>query len=197
MLVEVYTQSEDVTIADADEATALAEELGLQGQQEVLHPSGERMPFAEMSLEEKAVYSTFFSKHVKVEEYDRCAIPVRVMECLRDHKKHFEEVEVWFPPSTRDEDPLLVGINTPDPERTWTKSYHLMARWGTALVDFEELAEKAARIWAEKYKLRAEQAYLEAKKAWESAKATTPESMRALMQERSDVPSPSFYGGSF
>lgn len=188
MQVETFVQSEDVTISDAEEATALIEELGLTGQQQVIHPSGERLPFAEMSIEEQAVYTTCFPQHLEVEAYNRCAIPVRVLECFRDHRKHFTHVEVWYPTSARDVDPLLVGVRE-HPERSWDKTYYLMARWGTALVDFEELATTATQMWCDDFKRQVEEAYATLKAGREALGSVSPQSMRSLMRRRASAPS--------
>lgn len=136
-----------------EEALALIERLGLKGQMQLIRESeaGEeqvvtRVPYRAMTAEEGAVYRACFPETSALEKFRQSAIPLRVLQVAAHAAPMFELLEVWHPKEDRD-DPLLVGVRK-DPEATYRRQQFVLARWGEALVPFEELRTRARRTIA-------------------------------------------------
>jgi len=142
MQVETFEATELVEgleAEDVEQCERLAEKLGLKGQERFSgEPEGlhQRVPYREMTKEERFVYSTLLPSRASVEEYASGPIPLRVLQVL-EHAKSlsvYTRFEVWHDMSSPD--PVLVGwIN-------WSAS-HILARWGSSLEPFQELRKKA------------------------------------------------------
>jgi hypothetical protein len=189
MMVETFEATEGTE--NLDEIQDLIDELGLEGQQKLVHPSGERNPFREMTLEENLVYKTLLPKEIALAAYDRGAIPRRVLEIARDNQRHFTELHVWCPLSLKDKDPLLLGVNV-NPERTWERKYFMLARWGEALESYEVLKERAAKMSLTLYKQQLEGVRDQVEGALKQAKGL--DAMSFLAMANGSQPGPQFYG---
>ncbi len=135
----------------SEEALALVEALGLEGQRRFTveeEVGGEqverRNPYREFTAEEMAVYRTVFPRVTALAAYGFSPIPLRVLQVAAHAAPMFEKLEVWHPENVA-EDPLLVGVKG-HPAREWEKRHYILARWGDVLVPFEELRDKARRI---------------------------------------------------
>ena len=157
MQIETYEIEETVvgdgitTPAEVEaEAIGMIETLGLEGQKELLTPKTEdastvkRVPYPIMSDSEMRGYGACFPVHDDVAQYSAGIIPIRVLQVVEHAKPMFGKIEVWHD-KVIDPDPVLVG------QVSYNK-YRLLARWGEALVPFEELLQKAQKILEEKWK---------------------------------------------
>lgn len=133
----------------SEEALALITELGLEGQQTLIERTqagGEevvkRMPYRQITAEERAVYGAVMPYRTELRSYRDGAIPLRVLQIAAHAKELFDSLEVWHPEAGRD-DPLLVGYKK---SGQWGRDTYILARWGEELVDFETLRTKARKI---------------------------------------------------
>ena len=105
-----------------------------------------------MTDSERLVYGILCPRRTKLPQFVVEAIPVRVLEVVRDARPHFDEMEVWHKSELRP-DPVLVGCKKSG--ETWREpTRYILARWGSELDDFGALAQKALEIWAAKNKAR-------------------------------------------
>ncbi len=161
MIVETYevteltTEGRDPVEIEA-EALELIESLGLEGQQSLVHEDpdeGEpsRIPYRLMTTEEARVYSTNFPSRTPIEEYRSEPIPLRVLQVAAHARPLFDALEVWHPEEFV-ADPVLVGRTG---ERFGRATFHLLARWGDSLRDFEDLKDAAVEKIAEAWRVLA------------------------------------------
>lgn len=146
MQVETYEVEQENTeiaqLAADGESAMLIEKLGLAGQQTLLNKAtGTMLPYRIITKEENAVFSALFPIKTKIEEYKSGPIPVRVLQVAAFVKElgreDMQRLEVWHPEDAKD-DPVLVARKD-----YWGNPIYLLARWGVALLPFDELREKA------------------------------------------------------
>lgn len=131
----------------SEEALALVESLGLEGQKTLAHEhqaGGEtvttRNPYRRMTKEEQAVFSSIMPTRTKIEKYRDSAIPLRVLQVASHAIDLFDDIEVWHPEAGKD-DPVLVGLSK---SGQWgATELFLLARWGEELCSLDELRAKA------------------------------------------------------
>ena len=163
MLVETYevteTNPETGLSEFTPEALALIEQLGLEGQKELMTERrvGDETvtticPYRQMSATEQRVYEFLLPTKMNLAAYNRGPVPLRVLQvaALATREEWFRDLVVWCPASEQDKDPLLVGVNKGEKP-------HLLARWGDELAPFEELAAKAQHQWIERSRARLQQ----------------------------------------
>lgn len=134
----------------SEEALALIETLGLTGQQALVEkhtlPSGDtaetRFPYRRITVEERNVFKAVFPSVTELTQYELGPLPLRVLQVASHAKDCFEHLEVWHAKSQR-EDPVLVGMRKEGQYNQPT--FYLLARWGDALVPFEELRAMAKK----------------------------------------------------
>lgn len=142
----------------SEEAMALIESLGLEGQRELLaerEAGGEavmvRNPYRKMSGEEFAIFSAVLPRRVVIERYNDGPIPLRVLQIAAHAKDLFDDVVIWCPADPAKPDPLLVGVKG---GTTWQGNTagrsggdsFLLARWGEVLEPMDTLREQAKRL---------------------------------------------------
>jgi hypothetical protein len=140
----------------SEEALALIDALDLGGQKELLseRESGEeavttRIPYRQMTAEERAVFGTLFERRISLAKYNDGPIPLRVLQVAAHAMEMFDGIEVWCPEKGRD-DPLLVGVKG-GTEYNWAQTRvggdrFILARWGEVLQPLEALRDKAREI---------------------------------------------------
>lgn len=133
------------------EAIALVETLGLEGQKRWTQESNDtepvvtRVPYRRVEAREVVVFRTLFPQEIPIERYSAEPIPLRVLQVAAHAKDLGLELYVWCPNDSQVDDPVLIGKRK-DPTASWRKESLLLARWGRALLPFEELQEKAKKI---------------------------------------------------
>ncbi len=134
---------------DAAQCAALAEKLGLKGQERFAGApddggAARRIPYREMTKEERVVYGLLLPARDTVENYARGPIPLRVLQVL-EHARSlgiYTAFKVWH--DQAGPDPVLVG------EISYS-AQHLLARWGESLEPFGQMRRRAV----EKFKTAA------------------------------------------
>lgn len=144
---EITETSSDGTVDMLDEqAVALVNKLGLDGQKKLVENSGTGtkilLPYQEMATNERHVYELLFPQKTTVEVYESGPIPLRVLQVIAFAKDLFDKLEVWCPSTRAKDDPILVGRKGDQ----WSGKRYLLARWGDALKPFPELVKEAAVI---------------------------------------------------
>lgn len=157
MLIETYEIEPETTsdgVVETDEAAvALIEELELQGQQALVKKDEDtgdvkRVPYLEMTKQEKAVYQACYPRAESVQEYSAGLIPLRVLQVIAHARQLFDKVLIWHDREIKDPDPILVGRIGGD----YDGRHFLLARWGEALVPFAEILERAQTRLRERYR---------------------------------------------
>jgi len=152
-LVEEYTSEVPATeiaqLAEDGETLGLIEELGLSGQKSLYRSEDKSEPvkphpYRVITAEELAVFSAVFPNRECVTKYKGGPIPLRVLQIVSHVKslehKDMKYLEVWSPkPGIAD--PLLVARPS-----YWGDPIFILARWGSALLPFAKLRDRAADI---------------------------------------------------
>ena len=144
---EVADLEREVNEQAINRKRVLCRELGLDKQIELLDRQRflSNFPYCEMTEEEYRVYGRVFpTKYCKagIKEYRFDCIPNEVLELWFDVKREnvFDELEIWTPEQLK-VDPLLVGI-----VKKFSLRPFLLARWGEALLGWEEIKKKAEEL---------------------------------------------------
>lgn len=138
----------------SEEALALIETLGLEGQRalvQVADVEGEtvetRIPYRQTTAEEKSIFAALFPIKTPIEKYKGDAIPLRVLQVAAHARACGMALYVLHPATDiRLNDPVLVGeVKVPSAAAngfTGLEQY-LLARWGDAVESLDVLREKA------------------------------------------------------
>lgn len=153
MITELYR----ITPLPLDELTALIEDgdNSLLREQLGLPPVElkNNTPFRYRLItdEEKKVFKVLFPNTTKLESYTDF-IPNEVLEAMQEVKDTCPYKLVSQPyimsPKEFDPDPVLVcPVRTVQDAHDWVNGEILVARWGSSLLPFEQLREKAVKLW--------------------------------------------------
>lgn len=140
------------------EAAGLIQKLGLKGQHSLTvkqEGGATRIPYPEMTAQERAVYGAIFPAHTVIEEYNAGIIPVRVLQVAAHAREMFGLLQVWHK-EVRDPDPILVGYKG----NQYSTQPHLLARWGDGLRQFSELVKEARATLAAQFRSQLAEASL-------------------------------------
>ena len=190
MDVETYEAIETTIdgIETSDEAIALIEQLGLEGQKSLLvkdeDGNEDRIPYRQMTRQEKRIYEFICPSKTELSKYSESPIPVRVMQVAAHAQQYFDHLMVWHPEGNI-KDPVLVGIKGSQ----WSGEIFILARWGECLDSLDNLAKLACNICKAKYITKLEEIMAEAKEKIAEYKAMTPEGFTY----KSSLNSPSLY----
>jgi len=122
-----------------DAARQIIEDLELEGQKfKSVDGTIVRMPYPEITKDERFVYKALCPKVYKLEEYSRTPIPLRVLEIAKHAKTLFTEVYIWDLEDVDLKDPVLLGQED--------GKIHLLARWGETLDSYSTMKDKAIKI---------------------------------------------------
>lgn len=142
--VEPVDQNEIQHLAAEGEALELIESLELEGQKSLVNEdTGTILPYRFITAQERFVFKTLFPQECKIQNYKDGPIPLRVLQ-VAAHVKSLKRddmtyLQVWYPRQGID-DPVLIA--RPD---YYKDPIYLIARWGQALLDFDELLAKAIK----------------------------------------------------
>lgn len=152
MEVETYECSETATetIEASEEALAIVEQLGMEGQkglfcQRVEDESARRCPYSEGTAEQIRVFSLLCPMRFTLATYSRCPIPLRVLQVAAHATSLgiFDRLEIWDHPSQNTQDPILVAHTLPQYQSG--NKIHLLARWGETLDEWPAMVRIAKR----------------------------------------------------
>ena len=153
--IEELGSEEMANLAADGNAAMLIERLGLTGQKALVNSTtGTRCPFRRMTNIEDMVFRELFPEITEISKFDSEIIPVRVLELAGEamDSGKFLKLEVWHS-QTRKDDPVLVGVVGKMAPQTWDANYvtreasYLIARWGKALLPFDQLQSEAITTW--------------------------------------------------
>ncbi len=139
--------------------TNMADELGLQGQKDLIASSNEKViPFMRMTGTEIRIWENYCPQKQNLEDFRTTIIPYEIMELLKQvkDKMYFDWIEIWS--ETREDiDPIIVGHVYRDEAARQSKSKYnsmqfLVARWGHSLRKFEEIVDIVKTNWLRKRK---------------------------------------------
>lgn len=150
MQVETFecTETAAEPIETSQEAIALIEALGLEGQKSIIGTADEtslttRSPYRKMTADELFVYRQLCPEVVDLSKYDGAPIPVRVLQVAAHAKECglFKKLVVWDKASALVHDPVLVGV--PHSAQDWSRGEFILARWGEHLETFSTMLRQA------------------------------------------------------
>lgn len=147
----------------------MIDDFGLNGQKELIkNQKGAIIPFPKMNANEQRIWKMYCPRNTKVEDFSEQVIPYEILNILSlvKEKKYFDIkygndkikrsgwIEIWSEPS-KDVDPLLVGVIQTKEKYDWgwscgESAYYLLARWGVALRNFEDITKIAKDNYKEK-----------------------------------------------
>lgn len=163
MLVETFECQETASepIEASEEAIRLINEMGLEGQQSLIHGDESsqrdtRMPYREITDLERFVYKTLCPVSYEIAAYKRTPIPLRVLQ-IAAHAKDtgcFDKLVVWDAAAEADKDPVLVGIKKGEGEQAWRTTTFILARWGDVLDEWPILCKRALERHREKVRAK-------------------------------------------
>lgn len=98
------------------------EELGLQGQTQIVKKDKSPIPFMHLKQSYKNICEQLCPRKVNVREYNVTPIPVEILELvsLSNKEKYFSRVEIWYDEKTPD--PFAIGMHSTF--YCYNKSYH-------------------------------------------------------------------------
>lgn len=150
VLIEDWTCRE---VADQpeleDEAKRIVHDLKLEGQQQLIAACGNRVPFKMLTREQNFVFKELCPETSKLDKYNRCAIPTRVLAIAEVASKlggdtpFFNELVVLDTDAAYDPDPILLGVHYLE-GYSWQRQEFLLARWGAELDELPALMNRAA-----------------------------------------------------
>jgi hypothetical protein len=120
------------------------EELGLSKQIALANGDKSPIPFEYMNTVSERVYATLCPSMEDYRQYHKTAIPLEVLSliALSEKEHYFERIEIWYDDKTPD--PIAVGYVKAS---EYSHKKYSIARWGDALVPFDELKEKAICVY--------------------------------------------------
>jgi len=158
MQVETFECQETAAepIEATEEAVSLIEQMGLEGQLELVRPKSDskpaaRCPYRQITAEESFVYRTICPRVFPLNKYNSAPIPLRVLQ-IAAHAKSLNictRFEVWDKSQDEVKDPVLIGVVGGNYD--WeVKSRFILARWGEVLETFSVLLKRAIGTHREK-----------------------------------------------
>lgn len=148
--VEVYRAAgADFSPEAREEAFQIANSLGLDKQEAAYKSEVSILQWPVMTAEQQAVYLNCFPRQVELKNYDN-PLPLSVLReaealtKIRDDDANTLKVfrmVVLCPDTAHDPDPVLIARIGPGHE--WDAKWHIIARWGSALMDFDDLRDIA------------------------------------------------------
>jgi len=151
MKTETYAL-EDIKLEIAehtDEAIALCEQLGMEGQLKLVvkNDSGDavaRFPYRLITDEERFVFKILCPEASSLKDYRNEAVPVEVLrEIKRAREAGIETFEIWSASSRLVKDPVVVGRK--QGSSSWSTDQYLIARWGDELLPLAVLLPDAIK----------------------------------------------------
>ena len=152
MEVETFecTETAHEPLDACQEAVALMEELGLDGQKELVTPKpvdgfAKRVPYREITDAEAFVYRVLCPNVTPLKKYNRSPIPLRVLQVAAHAESlgMFKELRVWDKASPSVKDPVLVGVMKHKQYDWMDGQTFILARWGEELEAFVVLSKRA------------------------------------------------------
>jgi len=150
MRVETYECQETAAepIEATEEAIALMDELGLEGQQKLVsvdeNKQPRRCPYSEATEEQMFIMNYVVPKIVKIESYNSGPIPLRVLQVVSRAKSiGMEDIVVRCKNTQQVDDPIVTGTMHLDPDSAWMTTTFLLARWGEELTSWTKLGQIA------------------------------------------------------
>lgn len=185
--VEVVEQDEMQKLAIEGETIELIESLELTGQQQLMNPETKSIiPYRHITAAERVTFRTLFPNKCDVKTYHAGPIPLRVLQIISHirslNMSELAYLEVWYPKQGID-DPVLVGRPS-----SYSDPVFLLARWGKALLPFEQLQSAAVKLARTSAKAALETCKREVEQALADVVSYCEEKMAG-----GELPTPHFY----
>lgn len=111
-----------------DRWNALVEELGLQGQNQIVKKDKSPIPFLHMKQSLVNIFETLCPRKFDIENFNLSPIPVEILSLvsLSKNEGYFDKIQIWA--DDKDPDPACIGMRhmdyySIDNENNWKKSF--------------------------------------------------------------------------
>lgn len=177
-------------VEQIDEWRAKCESLGLTKQLDLASEEKSPIPFEYMNETAKRVYEVLCPRKVDLDRYDKTPIPVEILGLLQlsKNEKYFDKIQIWY--DDKSPDPLAIGFKMKD-SYEWNADKYLIGRWGDVLRPFEELKEKAIKIFTESRRISLTREISQKKQELETIDVDV--AAHFDVQATLSVPSPTFF----
>lgn len=145
-MTQIFIEPELENLSEKENAEqwfAICSELGLNKQLAHADKSEEKQapPYMYIDPKSEHIIRTLCPRLINIEEYSASTIPLDVLQEVQKCKKHdwYSEIKIAY--DDKSPDPFVIGY-TKD-QHSWQRHKHLIARWGSELLPFEELEKKA------------------------------------------------------
>lgn len=120
------------------------EALGLTEQLALAAPEKSPIPFECLNTTQLRVYETLCPAKEDYRKYRRTPIPLEVLSliAMSEKERYFDGIEIWY--DEKSPDPFAIGYKK---ETEWTRRHYCIARWGDELRPFDELKQKAIKLF--------------------------------------------------
>ena len=140
-------------IEATEEAIAIIESLGLEGQQTLIKQPDEceegfatRNPYRLIRKDERFVYGVLCPKQTLLATYKDSPVPLRVLQVAAHASEFFTRLWVLHQPEVEEKDPVLIGCGGDSDYSVDWKTAHILARWGEELETFATLLMRAVSV---------------------------------------------------
>lgn len=153
-IVETFLTEETVElIYDGEQLekwNRIVEELGLEGQTQIVKKDKSPIPFMHMKSTLTNVFQTLCPVKVEAKNYNISPIPVEILDlmALSQKEEYFDKLQIWY--DDKAPDPVCVGLRYANEEDrknnyTWRMEHYLLGKWGDVKHSFSELIEMAKK----------------------------------------------------
>lgn len=162
-VVETFYVEETTNLIHDNEALAKwnerVEELGLQGQKQVVKTDKSPIPFLWMNSAVVSTFETLCPTKVDISAYDKTPIPLELLEVVSLCRKenYFDSIKVWY--NEKQKDPVIVGyVAKPGKTDEWDLNYfgqkYLIGRWADVKASLDQLIDRAKKIFFQSETIR-------------------------------------------
>lgn len=130
------------------------EELGLEGQKQIVSEDKSPIPFLWMNTALIATFETLCPTKVNIEKYSKTPIPVEILELvsLSNKESYFDFVQIWY--NDKVKDPVCIGFKVDDEYKGkdgWYLQHYsqkyLLGRWADVKASLDQLIDRAKKLF--------------------------------------------------
>lgn len=139
----IEPELENLVEENASQWFEICSELGLQNQLQHAEKSEDKQapPYMYIDPKTEIIIRCLCPRLVEVKEYSASTIPLDVLQEIQKCTKHgwYQKIKIAY--DDKSPDPFVIGYTHAG--HHWNSHKHLIARWGSELLPFEELERKA------------------------------------------------------
>lgn len=195
-VVETFLVEETINLVYDNDALSRwnerVQELGLQGQTQVVKTDKSPIPFLWMNSGVISTFETLCPTKVDIDKYNKQPIPVELLDvvslCVKEN--YFNKIKVWY--NEKQKDPVIVGylFTSSDAKKgSWHEDYYsdkyLIGRWADVKASIDQLVERAKKLFMHDRQLELKQEIRNAQRKLEDLETETETKFGGAMPETS------------